>query len=235
MLEELLGRRYTHASGLELGIQSSCIDSAGHRTTLVYDFADKHKAKRVHAVIGRDGDRPIVSSPSPRRWGKKQRKVPLYTIGVDAAKTLWMDRFKVGRPQAESPVVPGYVHVPVADWADDELAAQLTSEKKVRRYKKGVPVVEWVKTRPRNEMLDCAVYGLAALRLLNAKLSAMAQSLVAKAAALPPPAPPPAPMREVALGVAPPPPPPAPPPAAPTPNPASRGGRRIARAGYLYR
>jgi len=38
----------------------------------------------------------------------------------------------------------------------------LTAEKLQTRYVKGFPVSEWVKTRPRNEVLDLSVYSYAA-------------------------------------------------------------------------
>jgi phage terminase large subunit GpA-like protein len=161
-----------HASQQRLPIQATCIDSAGHRTTLVYDYALKQAARRVYAVIGRDGQRPIVSSPSPRRWGRNQREVPLYTVGVDAAKALFISRLGLTEKGH------GYVHMPLVDWADEELAAQLTSERLVTRFSKGVPSQIWKKIRPRNEALDCAVYAIAALRLLHPDLELLAQRLI---------------------------------------------------------
>lgn len=189
-LDLVLDRAYTHAAGGQLAIQATCIDSAGHRTTMVYDYAARKAARRVYAVIGRDGQRPIVSSPSPRQWGRHKRKVPLYTVGVDAAKALWMSRLAMTEKGR------GYVHLPTADWCDDEFAAQLTSERLVSRWTKGVPVQVWKKIRPRNEALDCAVYALAALRLVHPDLEALAARLRKTqhpAASTPSPVEPPAP------------------------------------------
>lgn len=190
MLDEVLDHQYRHASDQRLAVQATCIDSGGHRTTLVYDYAARQAARRVFAVIGRDGQRPIVSSPSPRKWGREQRKVPLYTVGVDAAKALLLSRLSMTEKG------PGYVHIPMWDWADDELAAQLTSERLVTRFTKGVPSQVWKKIRPRNEALDCAVYALGALRLLHPDLELLAQRLANPAG----PAPPPKPPRERWLG-----------------------------------
>lgn len=178
-LEEALSHEYRHGSGVRLPILASAIDSGGHRTTMVYDFAARLAARRVFAVIGRDGQRPIVSSPSPKQWGKVRRKVPLYTVGVDAAKALWISRMVVTERGS------GYVHVPVAEWADEELAAQLTSERLVTKFERGVPRQKWVKLRPRNEALDSAVYALAALRLTHPDLEAAASRLGRTPAARP--------------------------------------------------
>jgi len=180
MLDEVLDHQYLHASTQRLPIQATCVDSAGHRTTLVYDYAARQAARRVYAVIGRDGQRPIVSSPSPRKWGRQQRQVPLYTVGVDAAKALLVSRLKLSEKG------PGYVHIPHTDWADEELAQQLASERLVTRFSRGVPSQIWKKTRPRNEALDCAVYALAALRLLHPDLGLLAQRLARPETPTPP-------------------------------------------------
>jgi phage terminase large subunit GpA-like protein len=175
-LDQVLDQPLRHEGGARLMVQSTCVDSAGHRTDLVYDWVSKRAARRVYAIIGRDGQRPIVSSPSPRGWGQQARKVPLYTVGVDAAKAMWISRLSLTEHG------PGFVHFPHASWCDEELVAQLTSERLVTRWNKGVPVQVWKKMRPRNEMLDCAVYALAALRLLNARLPIMAEMLQARGA-----------------------------------------------------
>lgn len=187
MLDEVLELEYRHEGGELLTIAASCIDSGGHRTTHVYDYAARNGARRVYAIIGRDGQRPIVSSASPRKWGRGQRSVPLYTIGVDAAKALLFSRLQLTERG------PGYVHLPSEAWADEELAAQLTAERLLTRWKKGVKRTEWVKLRPRNEALDCFVYAHAALRNLRPDLEQLARRLAEKAG---PPAPgPPAPTK----------------------------------------
>lgn len=180
MLDEVLEHEYTHQTGAKLPISASCIDSAGHRTDFVYAYGLKQAARRLYVIIGREGQRPIVSSPSPRKWGKNQRPVPLYTVGVDAAKAIIVSRLGLTKEQGdgrEDLAQPGYVHLPHAEWCDEELCAQLTSERLVTKFSKGVPVTEWRKIRPRNEALDNFVYALAALRLLHPDLQALKDRL----------------------------------------------------------
>jgi phage terminase large subunit GpA-like protein len=58
------------------------------------------------------------------------------------------------------------MHLP--DFIEDEYLAQLTSEKAVRRYRRGKGTIrEYIKTRARNEALDLEVYALAALYVLG--------------------------------------------------------------------
>lgn len=206
MLDELLMLEYRHAFGFGLAIRATCVDSAGHRTTFVYDYARRKAARRVFAIIGRDGQRPIVSSPSPRRWGREQREVPLYTIGTDAAKSLVVSRLSLTEKGA------GFIHMPHAEWADEELAAQLTSERLVTVWSKGIPAQEWRKVRARNDALDCFVYAVGALRLIHPNLSVIAAQLAAMAGDAP------SQQRSAAPAVAPPP-----------------AGRRVARSNYLQR
>jgi len=159
-LDELLDRTYRHPAG-NMQISATCIDSGGHRTERVYEWVYRHQSRRVFAIIGRSDDRPLVSSPSLKRWGRGERQVSLYTIGIDAAKRLLFDRLKVEEPG------PGYIHFPSVDWCDDEFARQLTSERLVTKRERGRPKQVWEPVRARNEALDLYVYGLAALRLLN--------------------------------------------------------------------
>lgn len=160
-LESAIGDEYRHALStpdrrVVLPIRAVAIDSAGHRTTTVYHYAALWAARRVYAIIGREGQQTIVSSPSPRRYGQGERTVPLYTFGVDAAKGLLMSRLKLTAKG------PGYVHLPNAGWCDEEFAAQLTSERLKSTFERGEKRERWVKIRPRNEALDCYVYALGA-------------------------------------------------------------------------
>ena len=159
-LDAVLAKQYQRADGAVLNISTTTIDSGGHHTSQVYDYCKKNAVKRVHAIIGRGGaGRPLVSAPTPRRYGKAKRPVKLFTVGVDTAKTLVYSRLQM------TDVGPGFCHFPEAYTA--EYFAQLTAEKVVTKYKRGFPYREWVQTRPRNEALDIRGYALAALALLN--------------------------------------------------------------------
>lgn len=168
MLSDALAQTYADSHGLRFHIASTCIDSGGHYTQIVYGFCRLHKARRIFATKGRAGEGlPIVSSPSRRRSGRNRRPVELFTIGVDAAKGLIYSRLKRTEPG------PGYCHFPMQPDYDEEYFAQLTAERIQTRYHKGFAKREWVKTRPRNEALDCRVGALAALYLLNPNWNAL--------------------------------------------------------------
>jgi len=174
-LDRMLEMRYRHESGATLMVHASSIDSGGHRTAIVYDWVKRREARNIYAIIGRDGQRPIMASPSPRRWGRDEREVPLYTVGTDASKALLMSRLGVTERG------PGYVHLPTAVWCDEEFCLQVTAERLVTKFHEGRPVSRWVSRRPRNEMLDCFVYAISALEWLHPQLETMAANLAAMA------------------------------------------------------
>lgn len=82
-----------------------------------------------------------------------------------------MARLKVEEPG------PGFCHFPKS--REEEFYYQLTSEKAVQTYHKGVPKRVWRKIRQRNEALDCRVYALAAVRFLNPRMGAIQRKMAA--------------------------------------------------------
>ncbi|MED3732542.1 phage terminase large subunit family protein [Geobacillus stearothermophilus] len=170
-LDEYLGRTWKYADGVAIGIACACIDSGGHYTTEVYDFVKPREHRRIFAIKGQGGEGiPIVSRASRTN----RRRVPLFTIGVDAGKELILSRLKV-----QFPGEAGYCHFPIEPEKgyDQRYFDGLTSEKRVVRFHKGRPKLEWIK-RPgtRNEPLDCRNYATAALEILNPNLEVLAQS-----------------------------------------------------------
>jgi phage terminase large subunit GpA-like protein len=158
-LDELLNRNYEHASGANLQIVSAAIDSGGHHTQAVYNFA-RTRVPKVFPIKGQSqAGKPVIGRPSKVdvNWKGAVIKsgVQLWPVGSDTAKSAIYARLQ----QNESG--PGTYHWPIG--LDDDYFVQLTAEKLITRYSKaGYPKQEWVKTGPRNEALDCEVYAYAA-------------------------------------------------------------------------
>lgn len=163
-IDEHLKQSFRTENGRELAIRSACIDSGGHYTQAVYTFTRTREGRRIFAIKGMAGEsRPIVSRPTKNNIGK----VKLFTLGVHSIKELIFSRLKITMEGA------GYCHFP--DDRPDEYFKQLAaSEKIVTRFHKGFPKREFVKTRNRNEALDCRVYAYGALAILNLNLNAIA-------------------------------------------------------------
>jgi phage terminase large subunit GpA-like protein len=167
-LDDCLSASYTHETGTQLHITSAMIDS-GDQTTTVYQFVKPRQGRRIFAGKGVSGPgRPVVKI-SRKITGKKTRDVDLYQIGVDDAKGIIYARFAIEE------VGPGYCHFPFD--RNEEYFSQLTAEKLMVKYYRGFPRKEWVKSRQRNEALDCRVYAFAALKVLNPVWSAISKRI----------------------------------------------------------
>ena len=162
-MDDLLQRSFNHPRMGILKVAATCVDSGGHFTQEVYKFCKPRLPRRVWAVKGMGGEgRAIMGRPSRNNVGK----VYLFPIGVDTAKEIIYSRLEIHEAG------PGYCHFPST--YDDEYFLQLAAEKVVTKYSKGFPRRVWVKTRRRNEALDCRVYAYAAFVGLNARLDKIA-------------------------------------------------------------
>lgn len=170
-LDDFLQRYWSKADGTQLGISCTCIDSGGHFTDQVYQFCAKREHRRVFAIKGRGGTGHPILIGKPTRNNK--HRAALFHIGVDTVKELFFSRLKVEDPG------PGYCHFPAGSdrGHDRSYFLGLTSEKKVLRYRKGRPYIEWIKRSSsiRNEALDCRVYATAALEIINPDLKKLAE------------------------------------------------------------
>lgn len=166
-LDAYLQQPIKSKTGLYLNIACTCVDSGGHHTQMVYDFCGKRATRAVFAIKGiNQPARPLVGRPSRNN----RYKIRLYPIGVDTAKEVIYGRLRITEPGH------GYFHFPVE--RDREYFLQLTAEKQVTRFTKGVARREWLKIRARNEVLDCTVYALAALKLLSPNLEQLAEEML---------------------------------------------------------
>ena len=170
-LEDYLRTPLPHAAGVTIGISCACIDSGGHHTARVYEFAKKHEARRWFAIVGRGGiGKPIVSKGSEQGPSRAM----LYTVGVDTAKEDIFTSFGIAEPG------PAYCHFSGA--LEPEYFRQVTSEQLVKVKKDFVTKLVWQKKGDRNEALDCFVYARAALAIRKPKFQRIAASLAAAVA-----------------------------------------------------
>jgi phage terminase large subunit GpA-like protein len=161
-LTERIRTPLLHASGSQLLISATAIDSGGHHTQQVYVYGRAHASSNVLVVKGASvrGKAPL-GKPSDIDVTHKGKKLPrgvkLWPIGTDTVKSLLYARLRL------QSAGPGYIHLPKALAETDEFE-QLTAERLVTKYVKGHPRMEWVKPNgKRNEALDCAVYAYAAV------------------------------------------------------------------------
>jgi len=171
-LDLLLQTSVMREDGAHLRVNAACIDSAGGFSETVYRFTGARLARRIFAIKGDGGPgKPLVSRP--RRSGVKS--TTLLWVGTDTAKELIYTRLQSGAGEH------GYCHFPMS--YDEDWFRQLTAEKIVTRYSKGVPYRAFDNPgKVRNEALDCRVYALAALAVLNPNFAALRRNVVPAAA-----------------------------------------------------
>jgi len=138
-------------------VDAVCIDSGGHFTDEVYAFSRKYGVRWIFPIKGANiAGKPVVVMP--RKMTAK--RVYLCEVGSDTAKELIYYRYKLTSGG-------GSMHFPLYEEYDLEYFRQATSEFKVKTFKRGKPMFVWhLRSGWKAEALDCAVYGLAAMRLL---------------------------------------------------------------------
>lgn len=178
-----LRRDFAHASGAKLRIACGAID-AGHQTERVHRFCES--VDRVIPVVGRSGPGiQLLKAPAKhRRYRSKKR--PSYVVGLDTSADDLDSRLRVMRPADAAPSTPVRALVHFPDWVESGWYDQLTAERRVTKYRSGVPYRTWapISEGRANEAFDCARYARAALRRLEldsphllARLPAMARAL----------------------------------------------------------
>ncbi|WP_246233278.1 phage terminase large subunit family protein [Aurantimonas aggregata] len=169
--DAVISSRFKTESGRVLVAQAGCIDSAGHRSEMVYKFCRDRKRRRVYPIIGRGNANPKqprqIWSKTPTRTKNSGDKP--YTVGVDTAKDDLSSRLAI-LPQEDRPN-PRAIHFP-AEGLSGDYFEQLTAEHAVIKYVNKLPHRKWEPKTVgrRNEAWDCLVYALAARLSLPVKL-----------------------------------------------------------------
>ena len=158
VLGEMLRTTYQREDNTLMSVAQACIDSGGHFTDEVYAFCRKQGADWAIPVKGAStAGKPIATFPKT----KNKKGVFLTLVGTDTAKELVYQRYRIMEPGV------GYCHWPVKDCFDEDYFKQATAEEKMKKYKNGVPYFQWDAKKKRNEALDCRVYSLTAIRILQ--------------------------------------------------------------------
>jgi len=154
--EYLFDTDFGHASGSRLKIHATAIDTGGHNTQAVYNWAARHARRRVFAIKGYSGkERAIRQSASKIDsfdWRGRTRKTALilWQVGTNKAKDELHGRLQITRPG------PGYIHF--SNELSDEWYRQFTGEARTARRTVRGEESTWTPLRKRNESWDCATY-----------------------------------------------------------------------------
>jgi phage terminase large subunit GpA-like protein len=169
-LTKFVRSEFGRGDGQRLPIRMTAIDS-GFRTEEVKRWVRSQPSNRVIAVKGVENQVSVIGTPSRvevLRNGKALRGgVKVWPVGVSTAKSELYGWLRRRPPEDEAEGLPhGWAHFPQYG---QEYFQQLTAERMENTIdRRGYPRFEWVKTRPRNEALDCRVYNRAAAALVGA-------------------------------------------------------------------
>jgi phage terminase large subunit GpA-like protein len=157
-VDAYLKRVWYRYDGMPFEVMAACIDSGGHNTQKVYEFAKARLNRRIWAIKGaseRSGARsPVWPTKRPSNRNKSSFKPVI--IGTNSAKDVIRARLTYEEPG------PGYMHFP----SDRDVGyfAQLTAEVSMLKVSGGHQYRVWVLPNGKaNEALDCRVYSYAAL------------------------------------------------------------------------
>ncbi|WP_441253617.1 phage terminase large subunit family protein [Bradyrhizobium sp. 613_E4_N2_2] len=182
-LDDWLASGFIHESGQILPIQAACLDTGGNSgyTQRAYEYLKGKTGRRLFGIKGvaPSFGKPVVEKVQRKQSGKNARKVDLFLVATDEAKLITMRRLALSKPG------PGFCHFPKERIREHrDYYQQLTAEKMLTRYVKGQPIREWHKDdKARNEALDCRVYALAALKIMQPSMRRYAERLKMRQAA----------------------------------------------------
>lgn len=153
-LDALLSTFWKHPLGGEIGVSAACVDS-GYLSQRVYDFAEAVQGRRIVAVKGDEGPRPVLKAQAKK---KRNYTATHYIVGVDQLKTEILMTLPLGNSDQNS--------IRFSEDLAPEYFEQLVSERREVRRVGDKNVIKFVELpNRRREALDCMVYALAAKQL----------------------------------------------------------------------
>lgn len=162
-LDELLRTKWRHPLGGMIGVDGAAVNSGdGDWTDKVYNFCFPRASRRVMAIKGMYGNRPSIQASKAKVKGGR-----LWLVGVDVVKTTIFNRLQRGQLiRFSHDLEPVYYE-------------QLASERRVIRYKRGLPTrrFERVSGRAKAEALDCLCYAFACRSAVTIHFDAREQTL----------------------------------------------------------
>lgn len=169
-LSKFIRSEFGRGDGQRLPIRMTAIDS-GFRTEEVKRWVRKQPGNRVIAIKGVETQVSVIGTPSRvevLRNGKALRGgVKLWPVGTSTAKSELYGWLRRRLPEEDGEPLPhGWCHFPMHG---EEYFRQLCAERLTNTVdRRGYTKFEWIKTRPRNEALDCRIYARAAAALVGA-------------------------------------------------------------------
>ena len=157
-LDQYLQRIWHRADGRPFAMRAACIDTGGHHTDAVYEFAKQRLGRKVWGIKGESARTGFTNPvwPVKRPSSRTKKTYRPVIIGVNAAKDFI--RFSLAKTEPG----PGYMHF--STMTDRTRFDQLLAEDMIYEGHGSQRRRKWVAKPGRaNEALDCRVYAYAAL------------------------------------------------------------------------
>jgi phage terminase large subunit GpA-like protein len=164
-LREVLFSTFRHEGGVDLPILRMAVDS-GYATQNVYQWGRLQPPDRLLVIKGNDSGAVAIGAPAwldidLKNGDKVRRGARVWPVGTRLLKSELYGSLRLPAPEPGMSFPPGWCHF--GDNLDQEFFQQLCAEELVtKKNPKGFSATEWIKTRERNEALDCRVYARAA-------------------------------------------------------------------------
>ena len=161
-LDELLKTRWPHSHGGRLRVDACAIDAGdGQHYDRVLAFCQSRASKRTMAIKGASGTRPAIQASRSKVKGGR-----LWIVGSDGLKSTIFDRLQRGKM------------IRLSDSLEPVFFEQLSSERRVVRYRRGQPVRTFERIPGRRaEALDALTYAFAARQAAPVQLDQRAEEL----------------------------------------------------------
>jgi len=163
MLDSYLSQTFERLDGTTMKILGTGIDSGGHRTKAVYAYCKPRANQNIFAFKGANTQNAPVSNKT--MLDMQPNKLTLFMIGVNMLKDDFYANLAITDGGAN------FCHFPNRDVYNDKYFKMLTAEKRNEAGK-------YEKVRTRNEALDCRVYAIAVLTILNINISTLPRPII---------------------------------------------------------
>lgn len=165
MLDDyLIGKRFTRKDGRIMKISGSAGDTGGHRTKAMYDYCEQRIPDNIFGIKGGNTWNAPVTNKTIDDIDDED--FTLITLNVNIIKDDFLAKLKV------KSAGNNFCHFPNKPVYNDKYFKMLTAEKKNEKTNK------YEKIRARNEALDCRIYAMGALAILDEEILSTTEPLV---------------------------------------------------------
>ena len=162
-LDNYLETTFTRCDGTKMKIIGKCLDTGGHRTKAMYEYCKQRTSQNIFAIKGSSNRNAPITNKTYQNMIPNE--LTLFSIGVNNIKDDFFANLEITTEGAN------YCHFPNKPVYNDKYFKMLTAEKRNEKN-------EYVKVRLRNEALDCRIYALAALHILEINVNHLPRPII---------------------------------------------------------